>query len=146
MQEHILYEKRRKKRIKRCVLSAAVILAAALLYLLIRPVYLRYVEDDHRATCQKARFVIMDRYKAALAQNMNMPAAQEAGEKQDMERCRAILSEVIQENFGISWSGEETLSGLCRSGGAYTMRLDEETCLPELYCDCEGHGTYTGVY
>ena len=150
MQEHILYEEKQRNKTGRgsryrfTVPAAIVILTV--LYLSLKPAYLQYVENDHRATCQKARFVILDRYRAALAQQAGTTPERTRQDKPDEAFCQELLSEVILENFGIEWSGEETLSGLCRSGGAYTMRLDEETRLPELYCDCEGHGAYTGVY
>ena len=127
-----LVKQRRRKWI---ILAAAVILTAAAC-LLLRPWYLDYMERDHRATCEKARFVIEDRFYHKVDDLLEQGVAAE-----DIDYL-SLLREAVRENVDAELGEDMTASGICRSGGTYTFFLDPETHRVRIACDYGDHGTY----
>ncbi|MDO4283979.1 MAG: hypothetical protein Q4C60_01470 [Eubacteriales bacterium] len=125
----------RGKRTALLVLLAAILIFAACLAL--RPWYLDYMERDHRETCEKARFVIEDRYYYAVEDE------REAGKSEEEIDYEAVLRRVVQENMEVTLDDELRCTGLCRSGGSYTCYIDPQTHRVTITCDYGDHGAYT---
>jgi hypothetical protein len=140
------------QRHRQLILAAIATLSVAVLCLCLRPWYLRYVERDRAETCEKARFVIVDHY------NHGVEAELAAGKQQTDIDYDAILLGVIAERFpdakvraidvgDVSAAAAAGMAipavpghtymvtGLCRSGGIYTITIDEASHKADTFCD-----------
>ena len=125
----------RKRKVQ--LLAAGVLLAlfAAVITVLLRPAYRNYIEKDHWETCMKARFVLLDRYNTAI---FAMAAEGITEDEIDFEQ---LMQDTAMRLYDTPVE-DGKMAGLCRSGGTWILKMDEETHRVEVVCDCPYHGSY----
>ncbi len=101
----------------------------------LRPWYYSYLEEDHRQTCQKARLVIEDWYYRLVQEELD------AGKSEEEIDYPALLKRAAKEHMDADLDDELRCSGVCRSGGSYTMTIDPEHRVL-IHCDYGDHGDY----
>ncbi|MDD5939301.1 MAG: hypothetical protein PUC46_00805 [Lachnospiraceae bacterium] len=118
------------------IAGAALVLAIAILH----PWYVRYMTRYNSEVCEKARFVLEDRYNHRVEEQMKQGVSLNDIDYED------ALRQAVRQEFGADLtavkSGEYEVKGICRAGGTYTIYMDPSTHRIKTHCSYPGHGDY----
>ena len=125
-----------KKQWRRIAICIVILIAVMVI---LAPRYREYIRQDHYDTCYRARGIIFSVYHGVI------PLTSVEGEDPGAERVKHIVEEYFHTDV-VTEEGIMKVEGLCREGGEWTIRYDEERDAISIYCDAPGHGMLEDFY
>ena len=106
------------------------------IYVVLRPAYIRYRESDWADSCFTARMhgaeVYMDSVNDLIQAGMDPESIDYFG----------LIRKAFRDTFGAEVKDDLTITGLCPAGGTMTISIDPDTHELTIACDAEKHDVF----
>lgn len=106
------------------------------IYVVLRPAYIRYRESDWADSCFTARMhgaeVYMDSVNDLIQSGTDPESIDYFG----------LIRKAFRDTFGAEVKDDLTITGLCPAGGTMTISIDPDTHELTIACDAEKHDVF----
>lgn len=108
----------------------------AVIYVVLRPAYIRYRESDWADSCLTARMHGAEVYMDSVNDLI------QAGTDPESIDYVGLIQKAFQDTYGAEVSDDLTITGLCPADGTMTISIDPETHELTITCDAEKHSSF----
>ena len=108
----------------------------AVIYVVLRPAYIRYRESDWADSCFTARMHGAEVYMDSVDDLI------QAGTDPESIDYIGLIQKAFRDTFGAEVKDDLTITGLCPAGGTMKITIDPDTHELTIACDAEGHDLF----